>query len=329
MNRVRRSVNVATDAQSFQHLRIDQDSLQNYSHAIRRELSNEPGWNDQKYPTLFDFSEDTLFDFILIGNSMNFAFDDFQTQQTFSVHYNGRTYTGAYAMWACLNRAVESGLDITDGFVLRDLSYEQAEGIFEGKTPIPMLDSRVEVLRHIGNQLCKIAHGRAHTLFNPTEPMQLYDDGDGFVEYLTAIFPKAFKDERTWRGRRVYFDKKAQLVAGMVHSLFRATDLYTFTDIEEMTILADYVIPALFHHEGILRYNHSIAEMVEFSSQIPENGEREIEIRAATVLIGEKLLRRVNGGYETPIGGFTLDQVMWRLGRDMDLSHHFTRTTCY
>lgn len=328
-NRVRDSTEGIVADGNLAHVTIDDDRLAAFAERLRGEEFSLPDW---RAPVMLDEREEgaeTVFDFFLVGNTLNFVFDDLTTKETFTTTYAGESYFGAFAMWASMKRAYENGLDITSGPVLRDLTEEQTRDIFRGDPPIPLLDTRREVLTHIGEQLCEHADGHFHNAVDSDGNITMYDDGDGFVEWLTSTFPKAYRDERTYRGETVYFDKKAQLSMGMVHGRFADSSDYTITDIDSMTIFADYLIPALLREEGVFEYSDELARAVDAEEPIEEGDPKEVEIRIATIVAGERLLAVLNAEREEPLTGFHLDQALWQAGRNEDLVHHFTETITY
>ncbi|WP_197431171.1 queuosine salvage family protein [Halorubrum sp. CBA1125] len=276
-----------------------------------------------------EYGLDTIVDYLLVSNSLNFVYDDIDTQRRFTTEYDGEIWTGAYALWASMRRALDEGRPITDGEYLRTLTLEETKDIFRGDPPIPMIQARHEILTSMGTTLCDIADGHFHTEVSLDEPLWLFDDGNGLVEWLTSEFPRAYGDERTYSGDTVYFDKKAQLSAGILYGRFADRPGFEIPDLDELTVFADYLIPALLRNVGILEYSPSLARKVDEKRPIAENSPEEVEIRLATVHVGEKLLERVNAGRSEPITAYTLDQLLWLAGRERDLVHHLTETTAY
>jgi hypothetical protein len=328
-DRVRSSVRQAGCLDSLDHVSIDTDRLDAFVERLRTREFPFPDW---RAPVLIDESEygvETVFDFFLVGNSLNFAFDDFATGETFETTYAGESWIGGYALWASLTRAMETGLDITDGAVLRELTLDQTRRMFSAKQSIPFLEDRHRILTNLGTRLCERLDGHFHSEFSPEGDHHSYDDGSGIIEFLTREFPGAYADTREYNGRTVYFDKEAKLSIGMVQGRFRDSPEYTIADCDEMTIFADYLIPALLRDNGIFEYSDELARAVDSRRLLPEGGQMEVEIRIATILTGERLLDRINSTRSDPINGLHLDQALWRTGRNRDLVHHFTETTTY
>jgi hypothetical protein len=328
-DRVRTSVRQAARLDSLDHVSVDVDRLDAFARRLRTREFPYPDW---RAPVLVDESEygvETVFDFFLVGNSLNFAFDDVATGETFETTYAGESWIGGYALWASLTRAMERGIDITDGAVLRELTLDQTRTILSGTRPIPLLEERHRILTNLGTRLCERLDGHFHSEFAPESDHHSYDDGRGIIEFLTREFPGAYADTREYDGQTVYFDKEAKLSVGMVQGRFHDSPEYTIADCEEMTLFADYLIPALLRDEGVFEYSDELTRAVDSRRLLPEGSQMEVEIRIATILTGERLLDRINSSRSDPIDGLHLDQALWRMGRNRDLVHHFTETTTY
>ena len=106
--------------------------------------------------TTFPSTDDEIFvNFIGVGNAINFAFADFDTHRSFSLKYQQMEWNGAFAMWAGLSRALESGVDFRRLDWLETLTVSDAEFLFRGESTIPMLPERVELLRKTGAMLSR------------------------------------------------------------------------------------------------------------------------------------------------------------------------------
>jgi hypothetical protein len=54
-------------------------------------------------------------------------------------------------------------------------------------------------------------------------------------------------------------------------------------------MFADYVVPAVLRHWGILEYSSALAASVDGQSEIAAGSEEEVEIRACTITAVEQL----------------------------------------
>jgi hypothetical protein len=276
-----------------------------------------------------ELSPVTVIDYFLIGNALNFVYDDLADGRTFATTYRNKTWTGAFAMWASLKRALEAGLPITDGQCLKELDKEAVGQLFAGDPPMPKLEARLEVLNHIGTRLDRRSERYLHAVVPDVDSLRLYDDGQGFVEWLTETFPVAYADSREYGGDIVYFDKKAQLVGSMLYGRFRDRTGFDVVDIDDVTVFADYLIPALLRERHVIEYSPSLADAIDQGTLVDEGSPEEVEIRLATAYVGERLLAAINRLRSDPINAFQLDQLLWQGARTMELNHHYTDTVTY
>lgn len=328
-NRVRETVVRASEGTDLEHVSIDRAALERFAGELADGDARVPDW---RHPVMIDEREygvDTVVDFFLVGNSLNFVFDDLADGRTFSTTYRNEAWHGSLAMWASLKRALESGIPMTDGRYLEELAFEEVAQIFEGDPPMPKLDARHEVLRHIGTRLDRRSERYLHEVVPDVSSLRLYDDGRGLVERLTEIVPEAYADSREYGGRTVYFDKKAQLAGGMLYGRFRDREGFDVVDIDDVTVFADYLIPALLRERGVIEYSSRLARAIDQGALIPEGSPEEVEIRLATVYVGEQLLAALRSRRDDSIHAFQLDQLLWQTARTMDLDHHFTDTVTY
>src|SRR5215813_3383952 len=106
---------------------LNHDALERLKDDLAADPLPVPDWRVPVFPSE---DEDTFINFLGVGNSINFAFTDFRTFQDFSVSYREQTWAGAFAMFACLLRAQERGLDVLNGNLLANLDQHTAEEIF-------------------------------------------------------------------------------------------------------------------------------------------------------------------------------------------------------
>ncbi len=94
---------------------------------------------------------------------------------------------------------------------------------------------------------------------------------------------------------------------------------------------ADYKIPQVLRHLGILEYSKDLAYFVDNKKEIEHDSEMEIEIRANMLyvieLIKEKLQQ--NG---INMNSIKIDNALWLLSKNKefkDKPHHLTKTIYY
>ncbi len=260
---------------------------------------------------------------------LNFAFSDFDTGVKFATTYRGREWSDSEAMFACVNRALASGVPLLDGDFLAGIDRSDLAGVFSGNIEIPMLDERVEILNAAGRTLTERYGGAAHRFVTDCAPA-MYAGGDGLMERLVVEFPR-FNDVSTHDGHEVQLHKLAQLWLWQLHMSLAASGAFAVADLDRMTAFADYIVPVAMRLMGITSYAPALEAAINRGDHIPRDSAEEVEIRAhtlyATALLTDTInrIRPVSLALVVP----QLDFRLWKSYHATFWPHHLTRTIMY
>jgi hypothetical protein len=308
--------------ESAQHVRVHDDRIE----AVAEWMAYESlSWPDFRFPTIPDGNDADTMDFIFLTASINFAFTDFEKHVIFTTEYDGAERSDSDGMMACLKRAYDRGTPILEGRYLQAVTRADLEALFRGNIEMPMLDERVAIFREIGGALEKSYGGRFH---------EFMKDGPrgttAALERLIETFP-SFRDESAYRGARVAFQKRAQLLLWQLHARFRASGYFALEDPEQLTVFADYIVPVALRRLGILSYSDALERAINERRLIPRDSEEEIEIRAGTIWASHLLTRAINA--RRPANRQVIDTVvdtrLWTHYHESHWPHHLTVTTAY
>lgn len=61
---------------------------------------------------------------------------------------------------------------------------------------------------------------------------------------------------------QVFFYKRAQIFAADVYGAFAGRGLGAFTDVDKLSCFADYRVPVVLRHMGIMQYDEALAAKV-------------------------------------------------------------------
>jgi hypothetical protein len=268
-------------------------------------------------------------DYLLVANTLNFAFTDFDTRVKFQVDFADQHWSDSQAMFACIKRAVDDGVPFLDGAYLSAVTRADLERVFRGNIEMPMLDERVEILRAVGKPLQANYDGRFHNFVDAAAP-RLYADGQGLIDKLVREFPR-FNDVSPYDGHEIKLYKLAQLGIWTVYSALHGTEAFKLEDPEKMTAFADYIVPVALEAMGILRYSSALKEKIEKGELIPADSPQEVEIRAhtlyATALLTEEINKRRPADRQIIIP--QVDARLWTHFHTTHCPHHLTRTIMY
>jgi len=280
-----------------------------------------PSWYDRYH--FYDGTERTV-NWILVLDAMNFCFWSEKDQPRWQVNYKGELLNGYLAEAAALTRAVEEGVPLWDAQYLSTISAEDLATIFRGEHTIPLFEQRLQNLREVGRVLLEHYDGQFTNAI-----VQVNGSAVQLALLLARHFP-SFHDVTLYRTQTVRFLKRAQICVADLFSSFSGTGWGAFSDIDQLTIFADYKLPQVLRHYGVLVYHPTLAERIDNQHLIAAGSEEEVELRAATIWVCE-LLRRAMLRRGSATTAAQIDLRLWLLGQQSaDMKpYHRTRTIFY
>jgi hypothetical protein len=300
------------------YVHVDEASLAALAPGLARRIQS-PGWDPAYH--FVDGTEKTA-NWLLVLDALNFSF---WGEPRWRVEYRGELLNGYTALAAALTRAVEEGVPITDASYLATITADQLGHVLRGEGTIPMLDRRLENLHEVGDLLLSRydgSFGRA-----------IESCGGSAVRLVRLLVNEllSFDDIADHSGAEVRIYKRAQILTADLHGAFHGQSLGRFTDLEQLTAFADYKLPQILRHMGILIYIPSLIQKVEARFLLPAGSREEVEIRANTIWAVE-LMRRALARHGSTLRSFELDWWLWneaqRFGPS-DEPYHLTRTIYY
>jgi hypothetical protein len=261
---------------------------------------------------------------ILLFNAINFSY---WGDPKWTIDFRGRPLDGAWGMLGAIARAVDEGYPVFDAAYLATIPASDLRRILRGNVEIPMFQERLDILHETGAVLTSTAEfgGCFVGLIRAAA-----NDAVALVQLLTTRFP-SFDDTAVLNGRPVAFYKRAQLSAAMVYAALGGAGLGDLRRVEQLTVFADYKLPQALRRLGVLRYAPDLAERVGRCEPLAAGSREEVEIRAATVWVGE-LMRRALAARGLPVTALHVDYWLWRAGQQKGPEtepYHRTRTIFY
>jgi hypothetical protein len=304
---------------------VSESNVVRVAKALAGEDFPVPSWREPVFPE----QDEEFFDFVAVGNCINFAFTNFETGKSFTTEYHGSQWRGAFGMWACLRRALKDGSAITSAEFLSALTLAKCQELFAGNPPMPMIEERCAILKEVGDVLCKHYHGRFQDLLASSRGHAF--GSQGLVTQLLKRFP-SFRDESRHikTGTVLQFEKRAQLLAMMYQGrALASTVLESLSDFRSLGPIADYSVPRALHAQGILRYSPELERQIVARSILAKDSIAEQEIRAQATNAQIMLLSEINSLRRSTLTFLELDYKLWMLGRGAETPHHLTKTTAY
>ncbi len=294
-----------TVAQKSSLVRIDEDALARFSKKLVAEHIEVPPW-DRRYH-FSDGGKETV-SYVLILDSLNFCFWPEAGKAKWEIEYGTTKLSGYYALAACLKQAVELGVPITNAEYLAGLSMGELKKIFGVQGELQLLRDRLHILNELGRVLLRDYSGQAYKLVEAAGGSALK------LVWLLAEKFSSFRDVAQYLDRKVFFFKRAQILAADLYGTFEGKDWGKFVDIDKLTAFADYKLPQLLRHIGIFRYEPALAQTVDEKVLLEAGGTEEVEIRANTIWAVE-LIRQELHQMGKVIRAFEVDWILWNLSQ--------------
>ncbi|XP_013791496.2 UPF0553 protein C9orf64 homolog [Limulus polyphemus] len=139
----------------------------------------------------------------------------------------------------------------------------------------------------------------------------------------------------------VSFYKRAQILIGDIWGCFEGKGLGTFTDIDSITMFADYRIPQALVYFGALEYSEELLHRLEADDMLKSGERQEIEIRGCTIWAVERICKEIEerikentGPQVFQVNPILVDHFLWDYRRDhndkmKDVPFHKTRCIYY
>lgn len=251
---------------------------------------------------------------IFVIDTLNFCFWTAGGNNKWEVTWQGKTYTGYFALCAAINRAIDEGYSITNPTTYGRISIKDLKYILRGDNEsysCPLIKERLDCLHQVGLVLQEQFDGKFLNVIKACE--------NSAVKLLNIVVDnfKCYKDEAVYNGKKIAIYKRAQILIGDIWACFKGKEYGYFKDIEELTMFADYRVPQVLIHFGAMEYTDNLMERLKkgekngfkslkaelfelkfnvfmFADEILKNGsEEEVEIRGCSIHAVELVVQEV------------------------------------
>jgi hypothetical protein len=303
-------------------VRIEEEALNRLCKKIVEDRITVPAWNRRYH---FDGTgRDRVF-YLLVLDSLNFCFWPAPGKAKWEIDCKSEKLSGYYALATALKKALESGIPFTKADYLAELSLGKLKQILGGRGELQFLQDRVKILNELGQLLLEEYGGEATRLVESA--------GMSAVKLVRLLVEKlsSFQDVAQYLGHTVFFYKRAQIFAADLFGAFDGREWGSFNDMDRLTAFADYKLPQVLCHVGILRYAQALAKKVDQKMLLTSGSPDEVEIRANTIWAVELMRQQLEqtGGR---LRAFEIDWILWNMGQDLAFKarpYHRTVTVFY
>ncbi|KAL6277542.1 UPF0553 protein-like [Prunus yedoensis var. nudiflora] len=225
---------------------------------------------------------------------------------------------------AGLKAALQNDKSVFDADRLQKYTGPELRELLKWPRPLPLEDERVRLLHEVGFELERSFDGKASNLVESCGKSAVK-----LVALVTRHFP-GFRDHSVYKGHQVFLYKRAQIFAADLWGAFGGQGYGEFYDIGSITIMADYIVPAVLRQLGVLKYSATLASMIEANSQIDAGSEEEVELRACSIYAVEKMKELISMKSGKQVLSIELDLWLWSFGIQCPtLQHHRTLSIYY
>eukprot|EP00798_Chlamydomonas_sp_ICE-L_P019267 gene19267-25904_t len=213
---------------------------------------------------------------------------------------------------------------------LAHITGPEVKELIGWRRDVPLQEERARLLREVGTVLLESFQGQASNLIEASGR-----SAPKLLELMITHFP-GFRDQAVYKGRQVFFYKRAQIFVGDVYGAFQGEGAYgALSEIEQLTMFADYRVPVVLRVMDVLHFTPELADKFVFriaDYRVPvalrvmevlhitpaladkmekrqtfcPGSEEEIELRAASVLAVElfrEAIRSHFGSMASEVGG--------------------------
>lgn len=295
------------------------------------------GWkNHSLHPKVAD---EEAINTIFVLDVLNFSFWPDVPGKKFAIKYGEKLWTGYWSLVAALKRAADEGKPVYDAKFMANVDKDEFAEIFRSDTEveIPLFERRLEGYRESGNILLQKFEGSFVNCIRECKK-----DATALLQLIVENFP-SFRDESVYRNQKVAFYKRAQILVADIWCCYEGKGLGEFTNIDQITMFADYRVPQSLEYFEILKYSKKLKDILDRGTVLSPGDKFELEIRGASIEAIERLACQVRkllsdddvkDSKLSTVNAITIDNFLWDYARDHrdkidHLPFHLVRTIFY
>lgn len=298
-----------------QHVRINYDKA---NELIEGLLSFDNVHYLTKVPyDVYGMNTKDIVNFLLIYDSIDFSF---WGNPKWTIKVNEKDLDGGIALLHCIFNLFKDRDSVEVFKQLENMTLEEFKELLKGNIEIPLLEERYRIVTGIAKIVNEKMNGNFY------EYVKFVNTDREMFRILLSNF-SSFEDIRIYKGKTIYFYKLAQLlVSDILHVLKNKEQKEV--DYSNLLGCADYKIPQVMQGFGILEYDSDLSRLLETKTEIEENSEYEVEIRASMIVVVDYIWNKI----DKKIDRIDINDFIWSKGQDKTkdyMPYHLTRTKSY
>jgi len=318
MNQILKTTKYVVDNST--NVKINKTKIKEFCKTFNKSHINH--WINKSPFDLKTLNEKDRLHFLLIFNSISFCY---WKEPKWTMEYKSEKFDGAWGMMATLGKSIENNIPILDMKYLSNINEREFEKITKANIRIPLFEERLKTLREISSVLVNKFKGDFSNLIKEADK-----DVIKLLDLLIINFP-SFNDYSLYKGKKVYFYKRAQLLISDIFQAFDGKIYGNFKNPEELTACADYKLPMVLRRLGILEYSKELTKKIDNKVEIIKDSKEEIEIRSNTIWANEFIKQELKKSILN-INSININDHLWLLGQIKypdGKPYHLTKTTAY
>lgn len=249
-------------------------------------------------------------DWIFLVDTLNFCFWKLENHTGWTVE----GYTGYFALCAAIKRAQKDGVDIVNPRFYSTITEEKLAHILrsDNEHKVPLLEKRVKCLHEVGTVLLEKYNGTFKSCI-----MTCDNSAVKLLNLIITEFP-CFRDTAIYKGHKVALYKRAQILIGDLWACYNNKDFGRFTDIEKISMFADYRVPQSLIYFGAMEYSEDLKDILEANILLENGSEMEVEIRGCSIYAVELLKEWVtehSPDKKFEVNSVLIDHFLWDFRR--------------
>ena len=306
-------------AEVSEHVSIDREAVASYCRDVIRESDLQVSeWDSAPH---YSGEDEATIAYVFALDTINFCF---WGEPKWRRRCQGQWLDGYWALAAALTERAVADPGFLDPDSLAELDAGALGDVLGGNPTIPLLEERAANLRELGRWVAARFKGRYSNV--------LREAGLDAIELVRLLASElnSFRDEAVYRGQVVPFYKRAQILASDLHGAFGGQRWGKLSRMQALTAFADYKLPQILRHHGILRYSDPLASRVDSKAPLEAGANEEVEIRANTIWAVELMAQDLRSlGLDAP--SHRVDWLLWHASQDSAhmRPYHRTRTIFY
>ncbi len=318
MNKVLDTVkNVIANAK---HVSLNQEAVEFF--CKNNCITDQINWLDNSPLKLGELPFEKQLKFAILLNSISFCF--WQTPK-WTVEHKKRIYDGSWGMIAAFSKAISEGKPILDFEYLSSISVDDFKKLIENGEKISLAVERTKILRDVSSKMLDRFNG------NPLSFVEESKYDAYALQQLILNNFECFSDNSIYKGEKIFFNKRAQLLSSDIGFLYKEKQKAKFQNLGELTACADYKIPYILREFAILNYSESLSKHIKERKLIKKDSEYEIEIRAFAIW-GVEMLRQQYKNVNKTYNSNEINDYLWLLSQIKNPKYqpyHLTLTSSY